>query len=155
MDSSQPRTGETRMRSKDQIEMDDVVAANDRFYEAICALDLEEMDQIWAESGDVRCIHPGWDVVAGTQAVRESWQAIFESSPGLSVEPDEVEVSLFGDIAWVHCMERISLVGDEDEETSFARATNLFIRAGEGWRMILHHASPIPAPDGMEPTSIH
>ena len=143
------------MNMKETSEVDDVLAANERFYDALTSLDLDEMDQVWAEGGDVRCIHPGWDVVVGAQAVRESWQAIFASSPGLTVESDEVEVSMFGGLAWVHCMERISSTGDEDDEPSFTRATNLFIRAGEGWRMILHHASPIPSPEGMEPTAIH
>ena len=30
------------------------------------------------------------------------------------------------------------------EPPSFARTTNLFRKTSEGWRMILHHASPIP-----------
>jgi len=133
----------------------EVLAANESFYEALCGLDLDEMELVWWHGGEVRCIHPGWDVVVGWRAIRDSWQAIFASSPGLSVVPDEVEISMHDGLAWVQCLERISNSADDDEGKSFARATNLFVKKGDAWLLILHHASPVPAPQDSEHKAVH
>jgi len=132
-----------------------VLAANDRFYRALNGRDLNDMEGVWSNGGEARCIHPGWDVVVGWQAIRDSWQAIFASSPGLRVDPDEVEVSFHGELAWLQCLERISQGAEDEEDGSFARATNLFLRTGAAWRMILHHASPVPAPQETEHKAVH
>jgi len=121
-----------------------VERANEVFYEALSHLSHEEMDRVWSHGNEVRCIHPGWDVLIGWSAVREAWRSIFASSPGLAVAATEVEVNVFGDLAWVLCMERILNADEGSESVSFARATNLFARTPEGWKMILHHASPVP-----------
>jgi ketosteroid isomerase-like protein len=132
-----------------------VLAANDRFYEVISSLDLEEMERVWSNGDEIRCIHPGWDALGGRRKVLASWQAIFSSSPDLNVEPDEVEVTLYGDLAWVHCLEKITSSGDDDDSTSFARTTNLYIRNDGIWLLVLHHASPIPGPQETASGTIH
>jgi len=93
-----------------------------------------------------RCIHPGWDVLVGGSTIRESWQSIFSGGATLNVEAGDVEVSVFGEMAWVQCLEQIRNLGETGEQLSVARATNLFVKDGGGWRMILHHASPVPSP---------
>ncbi len=118
--------------------------ANDLFYEALSNLSLGEMDRVWSHGREVRCIHPGWDVLAGWRMIRDSWESIFASSPGLAVEAEEVEISVLGDAAWVMCLERIHNTGEGGDRVSLARATNLFVRAPDGWKIVLHHASPVP-----------
>lgn len=143
----------------------EVFQVNTRFYDAVTGSDLEEMESLWCQSGEERCIHPGWDVLMGWESISDSWSAIFSSTPGLRIRPRGVEVVVLGEMAWVHCLEEIfsgAETGESPveaaggEEPSFARATNLYRNTGEGWKMILHHASPIPGDPGeVEGGSVH
>jgi ketosteroid isomerase-like protein len=120
--------------------------ANERFYQALNESNLDRMEEIWSHTMAARCIHPGWDILIGWTAIRESWQSIFSAGGDLSVEAAEVEVNIVGEVAWVQCLEQIRNTGDAGDQLSVARATNLFVRDDGGWRMVLHHASPIPSP---------
>jgi SnoaL-like protein len=124
-----------------------VGGANERFYRALSDLSLEEMDRIWLHGRESRCIHPGWDVLVGWRAIRESWRSIFGASPGLSVEATDVEIHVYGEVGLVHCLENIHGSGVGGEPISLARATNLYLRSTGGWKMVLHHASPVPMMD--------
>lgn len=122
-----------------------IEAVNTRFYEALSALDIEAMDLVWSHEDGARCIHPGWEVIEGWEVIRESWSVIFRNSRRLQVAPSEVQVRVEGEMAWVCCLETIkSGPGSDDTDETLARATNLFVRTPDGWRMILHHASQIP-----------
>jgi hypothetical protein len=48
-----------------------VVEANARFYRAFESLDLRQMDAVWSHADHVRCIHPGWCLLEGWEAVRQ------------------------------------------------------------------------------------
>jgi ketosteroid isomerase-like protein len=129
----------------------EVFAANERFYEALSASDIDVMEEVWSHSGEVRCIHPGWDILIGWQSIYDSWNAIFSSSPGLRVKAHSVEIMVVGEVAWVHCLEEIrpgvdpeGTVAEGGDDHSYARSTNLYRNTAEGWKMVLHHASPVP-----------
>ncbi len=134
-------------------EESEVREANARFYRALNDLDLSGMDRIWAHESFVRCVHPGWELIVGWDAVRASWEGIFFGSaggPAHSVETADVTIHVASDLGWVSCIERITLApraAGGSSSTSLAVATNLFrlfsTEAG-GWRMILHHASLLP-----------
>ncbi len=54
--------------------------ANARFYQAFETLDLAQMDLVWSHDEHVKCVHPGWPILIGWDAVRSSWEAIFENT---------------------------------------------------------------------------
>jgi ketosteroid isomerase-like protein len=59
----------------------------------------------------------------------------------------DVEVSLHGETAFVTCTENV-LTGDERTGPDVfgggkAVATNVFVRTPDGWRLWIHHASPV------------
>ena len=121
----------------------DVGEANAAFYRAFEALDIAEMDRVWAHDEHVRCVHPGWPLLCGWPAVRASWQTIFESTEEMRFTLSEVTVNVGGDLAWVTCTENIlSEVGERVTVTAIL-ATNLFERTGSTWRLIHHHASHV------------
>lgn len=120
-----------------------VEEANRRFYRAFEALDLGQMDKVWAHGDHVKCVHPGWPLLSGWPAVRESWEAIFEGTGEIRFTIADEQIALQGEVAWVTCTENIlSQVGGRVAVTSVL-ATNIFVLASEGWLMVHHHASHV------------
>jgi ketosteroid isomerase-like protein len=121
----------------------DVEEANAAFYRAFESLDIAEMDAVWAHGDHVRCVHPGWPLLCGWDAVRGSWRRIFENTEEMRFSLSAVTVEVVGDFAWVTCTENIlSEVGDRVAVTAIL-ATNLFERAATGWLLVHHHASHV------------
>jgi ketosteroid isomerase-like protein len=121
--------------------------ANEEFYEAFEALDMDRMEACWLHDDGVRCIHPGWDAMVGWPQVSRSWMAIFANSANIQFFLTDVEVHVDADTAWVTCAENI-LSGGAGPEVQDAKvlATNVFRRIGGHWRMVLHHGSPVLRP---------
>ncbi|HEV8641525.1 MAG TPA: nuclear transport factor 2 family protein [Methylomirabilota bacterium] len=129
----------------------DIEEANARFYRAFEALDLAEMDKVWAHGDHVKCVHPGWPLLAGWDAVRASWEAIFSSTGEIRFTISDVQVAARGDLGWVTCTENIlSQVRGRVSVTSVL-ATNIFEQGPDGWRMIHHHASHVLGASASEP----
>ena len=119
--------------------------AEAQFYEAVRDGDLERLMAVWADDDDVVCVHPGGTRLVGPQAVRAAFEAIFANG-GIAVHPEHVKrVHAMGSA--VHSvLERIDVVTVDGPRTGWVVATNVYVKTGEGWRMVLHHASP-GAPD--------
>jgi ketosteroid isomerase-like protein len=131
-----------------------VERANARFYRAFEALDLAEMDAVWAHADHVRCVHPGWPLLSGWEDVRAAWETIFKNTEEIRFTLSHVRVSARGDLAWVTCTENI-LSGREGRiAVTSVLATNLFERDGSEWRLIHHHASHILAPSTPPPDTM-
>ncbi len=130
-------------------ELREVEEANARFYRAFEGLDLAEMEAVWARREHVKCIHPGWPLLVGWEAVRASWEAIFKNTAEIRFSLSDVSVRVDSNLAWVTCTENIlSQVGGKISVTAVL-ATNLFEQTGGRWLMVHHHASHIfsgPAP---------
>lgn len=117
------------------------------FYEALEAGDLEAMMLVWSEDEEVVCIHPGGPCLIGYVAIREAWRRIFGNGGRLSlrVSQQTVFVTPFAVISSV--LEHFGRAGDESIVAPVA-ATNVYTRGALGWRMVAHHASPVP-PDSL------
>jgi ketosteroid isomerase-like protein len=118
--------------------------AQNAFYAAIEAADLKQMMSIWAQDEGVVCIHPGGTRHSGLADVRESWRQIFSYGPqlGFSLVAGE---SHQGQVLSIHSIcEQITHIAGAHPPAS-AIATNVFVLSDDGWKMLMHHASPIPA----------
>ena len=122
---------------------DAVVEANARFYHAFEALDIAEMERVWAHGSHVKCVHPGWPLLVGWEAVRESWDAIFTNTAEMRFTLSSVSAGVGGELGWVTCTENILSEVNGRVSVTAILATNLFERDGEAWRMIHHHASHV------------
>lgn len=120
-----------------------IEAANARFYRAFETLDIQAMDRVWAHGAHVKCVHPGWPLLAGWTAVRASWETIFANTAEMSFTLSNVEVVAGAGLAWVTCTENIlSEVRGRVTVTSVL-ATNVFERDAQDWRLVHHHASHV------------
>jgi len=122
-----------------------VLGANAEFYAAFEAADLDRMHAVWDDHEDVTCVHPGWQLLRGRGRVMRSWALIFANTPYIQFFLTDVQVDLDGDVAIVTCTESIlTSVGDDTGDASVA-ATNVFRRRDDGWRLWVHHGSPVAA----------
>jgi len=123
----------------------EVVAANASFYRAFETLDIAEMDRVWAHGEHVQCVHPGWPLLSGWDAVRTSWETIFTNTAEMRFTVSDVHAVVGDEVAWVTCTENIlSEVAGRVSVTAIL-ATNLFERSAGGWRLVHHHASHVLA----------
>jgi uncharacterized protein (TIGR02246 family) len=118
--------------------------ANERFYMAMNAAEIGEMDEVWADDTAAICVHPGREAIIGYEKIRESWVIIFTSANPMSIAPGNERITIVNDVAWVSCIETISMMMEEGLAAAAAQATNVFRRTDGRWRMLVHHASPIP-----------
>ena len=105
------------------------------------------MDKVWAVRDYSACIHPGQEAIVGWPEVRESLGAIFAGTGKIRFRLTNLHIEQRGPIAWAFVLENIH---HGDDVLVAVQATNMFERTPEGWRMILHHASPI-SDDAGEP----
>lgn len=116
-----------------------VLEANQAFYTAHEERDLPAMIAIWDHSNAAVCIHPGWPAIRGWAAIEAAWGRIF-SGPGRNqFILTNLAGSVRGTVAWVTLDENLM---DSGNTTTIA-ATNVFVRRNDGWKMTLHHGSPV------------
>jgi ketosteroid isomerase-like protein len=124
-----------------------VEAVNTTFYEAFESADLDTMQDLWLDDPETLCVHPGALPVRGTPAINRSWALIMANTPYIQFFLTDVEVSVREDVASVTCTENV-LTGDASTGPDAfgggrAVATNVFVRTPAGWRLWIHHASPV------------
>ena len=128
------------------------------FYEAFEKADLEAMMAVWADDEDIVCVHPGGVRLSGMAQVREAWRQIFAGGQTLRFRLRQQQ-SLNGMTLAVHsAYEQISVAGEAQARTPVI-VTNIYMRTENGWRMVMHHASPAPASPDAEakraPKTLH
>ncbi len=129
--------------------------AESAFYEALERGDLEAMMSVWAEDEEIVCVHPGGPRLTGYALVREGWRHIFASGDRLKVQLMALS-TVHGPFTAIHSVvEQLAVVGQKQPAAPVV-ATNVYLRGALGWRMIVHHASPVP-PDsiGDAPRTLH
>jgi ketosteroid isomerase-like protein len=114
------------------------------FYQAFEAKDIDAMMATWAEDEDIICVHPGGPRLVGYEAVRTGWEEVFATESRLSFRIEEIVVVETVGMALQSALEHIS-VGNDPKPRGAAIATNVFLRTPSGWRVVMHHASPVAA----------
>ena len=109
------------------------------------------MAEVWERTERATVTHPGWPTLRGWPKVLTSWEAIFRATPYIQFFLTEQRVDVAGDTAWVTLNENI-LQGSGEAQGALHDATvaavNLFVRTdGGGWRMVVHHGSPVGRAD--------
>jgi ketosteroid isomerase-like protein len=120
-------------------------AANAAFYAAFEALDLQAMQTLWAKSVQVSCVHPGWDLVLGHEAVMASWKAIFEGTSEIHFRSEDLQVTAGTSMGWVVSREILTTSQQSTPIENTLSAINTFVLEEGLWRIAHHHAAPLLA----------
>jgi uncharacterized protein (TIGR02246 family) len=132
--------------------------AESAFYEAFERADLAAMMAVWAESDDIVCVHPQGPRLVGFEAVRESWVQIFSGAAQIRVRTIDAQVFEGQSVAVHTVVEVLSPAGSAPQgPTQSVCATNVYELGDDGWRMVVHHATPMPeaAPAEEPPPPTH
>jgi uncharacterized protein (TIGR02246 family) len=123
----------------------DVEAANAALYEALESADVDRMAAIWddADPDALVCVHPGWPMLRGRDRVLRSFSAIMANTPYIQFFLTDVDVRVAGDMAVVTCTENILTAVSQEGSSGQVVATNVFRRRASGWRLQVHHGSPV------------
>lgn len=144
MATAGPPAAGGRLRRISETDVDSILAANRRFYEAFEERDLDAMSDLWEHSDRAVCTHPGWSTLRGWASISASFFALFQGRQHLQFILTEARAELAGDTAWVAVDENIL----SDSAGGTAAALNVFSRGDAGWRMVVHHASVVAASTG-------
>ena len=124
----------------------EVVAANEAFYAAVEAGDLDRLRELSCTDRELVCLHPGAAPIHGTSGVLRSWALIMANADYIQFFLTAVEVTVDGDVAAVTCTENILTAGEARTATfrgGKAQAMNVFTKESAGWRLWIHQASPV------------
>ena len=122
-----------------------VEAANTAMYEAFESADVDRMARVWddLDPDAVVCVHPGWPMLRGRGHVLRSWSAVMAGTDYIQFFLTDVRVSVLGDTAVVTCTENVLTEVTESGQAGQVVATNVLVRRPDGWRVQVHHGSPV------------
>lgn len=118
------------------------------FYEAFGRGDLSLMKEVWLRDSRSKCVHPGWPMLYGWEAIEESWKNIFDAGEITDIEITDVRLRVTGQLALVICIEKIGHRAGDEIRVGYAQSVNVFERSDSSWHLVIHHASPVPEPRG-------
>jgi ketosteroid isomerase-like protein len=131
-------------------EQREVEAANRAFYQAFETLDIKEMENVWLRAPHIKCVHPGWPLLAGWGPIMASWERIFDNTFSMRFTLTDVRVEVNGNLGWVVLIEGLESRGYDGTSRSQILTTNVFEKQNGEWFIVHHHASPILAPTSFE-----
>ncbi len=127
---------------------EDVIAVNERFYEALNFMftgEIAPMKAVWSHADDVVYMGPGGGLITGWTDVSQIWEKQAAMKLGGKVIPSDITMTVGKDMAVIYDVE----VGEnynqagELEKVSI-RATNVYRKEKGQWKMIGHHTDLLP-----------
>ena len=122
--------------------------AEDAYYDAIDENDLEAMMSVWEDSAETLCLLPMMPAQRGSAAIRQAWEPLLGSEFKLDMEIQHLCWIEHGDIAIHLVEEHVRSPGQPGKHTVYA--TNVYRKADNGWRILMHQNSPTPPPPGLQ-----
>jgi ketosteroid isomerase-like protein len=121
----------------------EVQRASDQFYAALNSIlngDASPMAEIWSHESDVSTMHPLGGREKGWDAVSASWEGAAQAFSQGSVEVSDLEVHDLGDVAYTLGVEHVDAKAGGRDVHSELRATNIYRRENNAWKVVHHHA---------------
>ena len=117
-------------------------AAESAFYAAFEARTLDAMMAVWAYDDGIACVHPLTAPLNGRVAVAAGWRSMFEAAGQFRVQI-ELAHAMRAPGQVIRIVREYLVIGEETEPRPPILATNVYRKDADGWRMVLHHASPL------------
>jgi ketosteroid isomerase-like protein len=117
-------------------------AAEAAFYAAFEARSLDAMMAVWSTDDGIACIHPLAAPLNGRAAVAAGWRSLFEAAGQFRMQVEAAHEIREADQV-IRIVREYLVIGHETEPRPPILATNVYRREADGWRMVLHHASPL------------
>ena len=117
-------------------------SAESTFYAAFEARNVDAMMAVWASGNGIACIHPLAAPLNGRAAVAAGWKSIFEAAGHFQIQV-EIAHEIREATQVIHVVREYLIIGQDTEPRPPILATNIYRAEADGWRMILHHASPL------------
>jgi len=117
-------------------------AAEAAFYAAFEARSLDAMMAVWASDDSIACIHPLAAPLNGRAAVAAGWRSMFEAAGQFRVQVEPAQEIREAPLV-IRIVREYLVIGQETEPRPPILATNVYRKGAGGWRMVLHHASPL------------
>ena len=130
---ARPKAPPALLGSPDDIEQ--------QFYEALQRGDIDKLMAVWSDDDDIACVHPGGPRVIGAASIRASFEAIFANG-SINAVPERVRRVLSIASAVHSVLERVEVMGPEGPRSAWVISTNVYLKGAQGWRLVVHHASP-------------
>lgn len=122
------------------------------FYDALQTGNLDRLMSCWSDEDDVICVHPGGPRIVGVAAIRAAFELMFADGGTINVHPEHVR-RIDAIASAVHSvLEKVEILTPDGPAQAYVLATNVYQKTPQGWRMVVHHASPGTAG---EPQEIH
>lgn len=122
------------------------------FYAAFSSADLKTMKRVWADSAHAVCIHPMSAPLYGHAAIVESWAGILEKG-GARIAHQTLYRRSEGNLAIHGAEERLVLPQGMEARM---HATHVYLHDPKsGWKLLIHHASPVAEVAHKLPASVH
>ncbi len=118
---------------------DEVEAA---FYEALQRGDIDQLMACWADEDEIACIHPGGARLCGAGAIRAAFEAMFAQGGAVHVRPEHIRRVDSLASAVHHVLEKVDILTPDGPGSAHVIATNVYHKTAQGWRLVVHHASP-------------
>jgi ketosteroid isomerase-like protein len=117
-------------------------AAESAFYAAFEACSLDAMMAVWAADDSIACIHPLAAPLNGHAAVAAGWRSMFEAAGQFRMQIETAhEIREARQV--IRIVREYLIIGQETEPRPPILASNVYRKEADGWRMVLHHASPL------------
>lgn len=86
----------------------------------------------------------GWIILRSWDAIMQSWESIFDPMDQVDITISDIKISIKENLAWLMCLQEMTYVNRHPISFNLSQSTNVFEKNKDGWKMIIHHASPIP-----------
>jgi ketosteroid isomerase-like protein len=117
---------------------DDIEVA---FYDALRSGSLDKLMVCWADEDEIACIHPGGPRLMGANAIRASFETLFANG-GIPATPTHIRRVAALASAVHHVLEQVDVMTPDGSVQAYVIATNVYHKTAQGWRLVVHHASP-------------
>ena len=111
------------------------------FYEALRAADIDRLMACWSDDDDIVCVHPGGPRIVGAGAIRATFESIFVNG-NIRAWPEQVRRVEALASSTHNVVERVEVITPSGPTNAYVVATNVYHKTAQGWRMVVHHASP-------------